>query len=214
MGFYCIILFAETLVFVVTQSQLRTYYCNRIVFQALKALDREVSKALSGLEYPPLAICAMGFDAATIGIPVDAFGFLVPFSAKRKVLGTLYDSSIFPSRAPEGKVLLRSMAGGARAADVAMMEEGRIADTVLEELKAVAGVRADPVFVKVYRHEQAIPQYNVGHRAVVAEAARAEGRHKGLYLTGNALKGVSLNDCIASNLALARRMGQELMPAK
>ena len=127
------------------------------------------------------------------------------------MLGTLYDSSIFPSRAPEGRVLLRTMVGGARAQEVAMQDEAGLIDTVRAELEQLAGLKAEPEFARAYTHEQAIPQYNVGHSGVKEAAAAAEGRHKGLYLSGNALKGVSLNDCVASNLALAGRMAEELL---
>jgi oxygen-dependent protoporphyrinogen oxidase len=176
----------------------------------LGELDPEAAKAAAGVEYPPLSVVALGFSKARLNIDVDAFGFLIPFREGRKVLGTLYDSSIFPERAPEGKVLLRAMVGGARAPELAGLEEDRLMDMVLSELMQITGLRAEPEFTKAYTHEKAIPQYNVGHAGVLEALAGAEKRHPGLYLTGNAFRGVSLNDCVASSIALAERMGSEL----
>lgn len=176
-------------------------------------LEPEVSRAVATIPYPPLSVVALGFSAESIGMDAEAFGFLVPFREGRKVLGTLYDSSVFPERAPEGKVLLRSMVGGVRAPEAARMDEGALVDMVLGELRSIAGLRAEPEFARAFLHEKAIPQYNVGHSKVLEAVDSLEAGHKGLYITGNAFKGVSFNDCVASGLSLAARMSQELMSA-
>ena len=44
----------------------------------------------------------------------NGFGFLVPRGERPRILGALWDSSVFPGeRAPSGKILLRVMIGGA-----------------------------------------------------------------------------------------------------
>ena len=64
------------------------------------------------------------------------------------------------------------------------------------------GIEADPDFVRVFRHERAIPQYTVGHAKRVAALDEALAQHPGLVFTGNAFYGVGINDCVnASNLA-------------
>ena len=180
--------------------------------QILKELAPVASEVFEAIPYPPLAVVALGFDAKDIGMYLDAFGFLVPNREGRDILGTLYDSSIFPNRAPEGKVLLRSMVGGARAPEVAALPEEALVDTVLKELRTIAGLKAEPEFAKSFLHKKAIPQYNVGHFKVLDTLRDTESKHKGLYITGNAFMGVSLNDCVASGVRLAERMRQELLP--
>ena len=71
-----------------------------------------------------------------------------------------------------------------------------------EELKALAGVTASPVFTEVIRWTRGIPQYNVGHLERVAAIDAALARLPGLHLAGNAYKGVGINDCIRNALAL------------
>ncbi|NIP94747.1 MAG: protoporphyrinogen oxidase, partial [Akkermansiaceae bacterium] len=94
--------------------------------QIFRDFDPGVSRKLEGIPYPSLSVVCTGFDRAKIEYDLNSFGFLVPFREGRKVLGTLFDSSIFPFRAPEGKVLLRSMVGGARATDLARLDERKL----------------------------------------------------------------------------------------
>jgi oxygen-dependent protoporphyrinogen oxidase len=179
--------------------------------ETLRGLEPKASTLLNEIPYPALTIVALGFRKEKIKAEVDAFGFLVPFKEGRKILGTLYDSSIFPNRAPEGCVLLRSMVGGARASALAEMEDGRLISTVMAELGDIAGIRAEPDFVRIYRHERAIPQYNVGHGERLGRLDALMSKHRGLYLTGNAYRGVSLNDCVANSFELAGRIREEML---
>lgn len=176
----------------------------------LRELDAVVSRALAQIPYPSLSVVCTGFELKDVNIPVDCFGYLVPGRERRKVLGTLYDSSVFPNRAPEGHVLLRSMVGGARASDVADLEDGKLLDTVMQETRTITGLRPDPVFVKIYRHPRAIAQYNVGHGRILSEVDAFEQRHRGVYLSGNAYRGVSVNDCIFGAEKLAVRILEEM----
>ena len=89
----------------------------------LKNMDGRLSNLVAEIPYPSLSVVCLGYRKEKIKTPVDAFGFLIPSGEKRKILGTLYDSSIFPNRAPEGYVLLRSMVGGARYSDLARENE-------------------------------------------------------------------------------------------
>ena len=177
----------------------------------LSELERSFSDMLKNIYYPPLTVVCTGFKKDRMSIPLDAFGFLIPSREKRKILGTLYDSSVFPNRAPEGMALLRSMTGGARAPEVAEMEDGKLGDLVLGELKTMTGLKAEPDFMRFYRHEHAIPQYGLGHGGLIEAVESLEGTHSGLYLTGNAFRGVSFNDCIANSVALADRIAKELI---
>jgi oxygen-dependent protoporphyrinogen oxidase len=151
---------------------------------------------------------ALGFKRNKITMDTDLFGFLVPGKEKRKILGCLFDSSIFVNRAPEDRVLLRCMLGGARAPELAMLDDGKMLDTVRSELASIAGISADPDFVWIYRYEKAIPQYLVGHQEKLKDLSERLLQFSGLSLTGNAYRGVAINDCIAASMELAAEMVQ------
>ncbi|RMG04775.1 MAG: protoporphyrinogen oxidase [Nitrospirae bacterium] len=168
-----------------------------------QTFDEELSGLLSQIPYPAVSVVCLGFKRESIRQNLDAFGFLVPFREKKKILGTLYDSSIFPNRAPDGYVLLRTMVGGARASELALQEEERLVNLVLEELFDLMGLRAEPVLSRVYKHEKAIPQYNLGHQELLGRIEDARLRHPNFYLTGNAYRGIGVNDCIENSFNLA-----------
>jgi oxygen-dependent protoporphyrinogen oxidase len=101
------------------------------------------------------------------------------------------------------------MIGGARASNLAMEQEPRLIDMVRKELSDIICVSAEPDFVRIYRHEMAIPQYTVGHSERLRNVDTALGRHKGLFLAGNAYRGIGVNDCIENSSKLAEKIIEE-----
>ncbi|MFN3740486.1 MAG: protoporphyrinogen oxidase [Thermodesulfovibrionales bacterium] len=172
----------------------------------LLGIDKNLASLLRDIPYPPLSVVALGFRKEDIKIDTEYFGFLIPGKEKRKILGCLFDSSIFPGRAPEGHVLLRCMVGGARAPELALLEDKELLDMVFEELDLITGLRAGPVFKRIFRHEKAIPQYIISHSKRLEEIERILSGHRGLYLTGNAYRGVAMNDCITNSAELSERI--------
>jgi oxygen-dependent protoporphyrinogen oxidase len=76
------------------------------------------------------------------------------------------------------------------------LPDEQLLSRVLSDLKDIIGLDADPDFISVYRHDKAIPQYLVGHADRLAVIDRQLKAFPGLVLTGNAYRGVSLNDCV------------------
>lgn len=176
--------------------------------EILKNLDREISEALSGIPYPHVAVLCFGYRKDKVGHALDGFGFLVPGTEKRKILGTLWDSSIFPDRAPEGHSLLRTMVGGARYPEMSDMEDSQLIDLVSQELRQIIGVKSDPEFIRIYRWQKAIPQYTLGHGRILDRLNSAVANHPGLYVTGNAYRGIGINDCVENAYRLAEKIIQ------
>lgn len=170
--------------------------------EILRDFDPVLSRSLSEIPYPPVSVVCMGYRKERIGKSLDGFGFLVPFREGRRILGTLWDSSIFPNRAPEGFVLLRTMLGGARASNLAMQDEGALIHIVSGELGKIMGIKVQPDFARVYIHEKAIPQYTIGHQGRLDTMDRLLANCKGFYLAGNAYRGISVNDCIENSYRL------------
>ena len=161
-------------------------------------MDNTLAGLLAEIPYPALSVVCLGYEKQKVGRVLDGFGFLVPSKEQRAVLGTIVDSNVFPGRAPDGSILLRSMVGGARAPELAMLPDEQLIDRVRSDLRDVLGIDTEPGFVRIFRHERAIPQYIIGHAARLATIEACLKRHPGLLLTGNAFKGVSLNDCVVN----------------
>jgi oxygen-dependent protoporphyrinogen oxidase len=174
----------------------------------LKEYQPELAGLLSGIGYPALSVVCLGYREDRIAPYLDGFGFLVPSGEKRSILGTIVDSNVFPGRAPEGHALFRTMVGGARTPQLAELPDDQLLDRVRADLKDITGLAVEPEFARIFRHEKAIPQYVVGHAARLEAIDRVLEKHPGLVLTGNAFRGVSLNDCVVN----AWKTAQSLVP--
>jgi oxygen-dependent protoporphyrinogen oxidase len=177
---------------------------------ALGSLDPKISDALSAIPYSPVSVVALGYEQAALGNPLDGFGFLIPRLEKRRVLGALWDSSVFPNRAPAGKALIRVMVGGVRNPELAALPDGDLVALTREELAATMGITAAPALARSFFHDKGIPQYLVGHGKVLDRIDGRLAAFPGLYLNSNAYRGIALNDCVLQSRLTAERIAREL----
>lgn len=163
------------------------------------------AQSLREIEYPPVAVAVSLYRRSDIQHPLDGFGMLIPEVEKRKVLGVIFSSTLFPHRAPEGMVALTTFIGGARQPELPPLGQDRLAELVYAEHAALLGASTPPCSFNLTVWERAIPQYNVGYGCVLDSIADAEIALPGLHLLGNYRGGVSVADCIQSarNLAAA-----------
>jgi oxygen-dependent protoporphyrinogen oxidase len=160
-------------------------------------LDQQLSQQLAQIHYAPLAVVCLGYAAADVNFDVNGFGYLLARGEEVPILGTLWDSSIFAARAPDGKILFRSMLGGAARPELLKLDDAELVQLVRDSLAKILGVSTPPEMVQVFRHLQAIPEYRVGHPELVAEIMSQAKTHPGLFISGNAYYGVGINDCVA-----------------
>ncbi len=176
----------------------------------LAPLDPRLTEALSSIPYSPISVVALGYDKATLGNPLDGFGFLIPRGEKRKILGALWDSSVFPNRAPEGKALIRAMVGGVRNPALAALPTDEIVGLTRSELAVTMGITAEPVLSRAFFHEKGIPQYLVGHGKLLDRIDARLAAHPGIHLNSNAYRGIALNDCVLQSRLTAERIARGL----
>jgi len=177
---------------------------------ASAALLGGLAAPLAEIPYVAVDVAYLGYARADVEHDLEGFGFLVAPGEDVRALGVLWESSIFPERAPDGQVLLRVVLGGARDPEAARLEPAAVIALARETLARALGVRAEPRFARLIRHPRGIPQYTVGHAARVQAAAAAEAAWPGLFLTGNALRGVGYNDCVREAHQVAARVAAHL----
>lgn len=161
----------------------------------LEPLDPTLGGAIAQIPTAGVAVVALGFRQADIAA-LDGFGFLVPRGTGPRILGCLWDSSIFPGRAPEGHVLVRAMIGGAHDPEALLDDDDALVDRVRHDLATTMRVDAEPVLTRVFRWPLGIGQYTVGHQE---RLDRIHGRlrgHPGVWLAGSSFYGVSMNACV------------------
>lgn len=158
--------------------------------------DRLLADQLAGIEHSGTAIVSCGFDESQVGHPLDGMGAVVPAIEKSPLLAVSFSSRKYAHRAPPGKVLLRAFVGGARRPELAEADEAELVRMVIEQIKPLLRITGLPCFIDVARWPGTMPQYHVGHRLRVEQIDSLVGRHQGLFLAGNAYRGVGLPDCI------------------
>ena len=167
---------------------------------------------LTNMRRAPIALVCLGFRDATsssMGMDLDAYGFLVARGEKPLTLGCQYESSIFPGRAPDGSVLLRVILGGVGAGfDPGIIDQPDdiITSRALGDLRSITGLKRDPDLVRIWRHADGIPQYAPGHAARRATFDNAIGYHPGLYVIGHSLRGVGVNEGIRAASETIRQL--------
>jgi oxygen-dependent protoporphyrinogen oxidase len=168
---------------------------------------------LLAIDTAPLAVVSLGYDAAALSNdrgPLDGFGFLVPRGEGVRILGALWETSIYGARAPHGKALIRAMIGGATDPSVSDLSDGALIDTVRADLERTMGLRLAPEFVHIVRHRRGIPQYTIGHLGRLDRIESGLAGAPGLFLAGNSYRGVAVNSCIEEGRKLAARITTHL----
>jgi oxygen-dependent protoporphyrinogen oxidase len=177
--------------------------------EILKDFDKELSVMLEDIEYSPISIVGLGYNQ--LSHDLKGFGLLTTASAKKEVLGVLWDSSIFTDRAPSGKKSLRVMIGGQRNPELALKNEEELLAMSVRGIRETMGVDGVPDVSYVKRWGKGIPNYRVGHLARMETLFSKLKEHKGLYLSSNAYFGVALNDCVGNSKKIAEQVLKEML---
>ncbi|HFC53679.1 MAG TPA: protoporphyrinogen oxidase [Gammaproteobacteria bacterium] len=181
----------------------------RTAARLLSPLDRELGAALAAIPYAPLAVVHTGFRREQIRHPLDGSGFLTPAGAGLSFNGNLWMSSLFPGRAPPGRVLLTSYIGGCRAPQMVEWEEQRLVEALCRDLQPILGLRGEPEWLRIDRHQRALPLYHGAYQRRLALIEQRLRALPGLHLAANYMGGVAVRDRILCGAGLARRIARQ-----
>lgn len=174
-------------------------------------LDPRLAELVGEIDYAPISI--VGFGYRNLAHPLDGFGLLTTSGAGQEILGVLWDSVIFPDRAPAGAKSLRVMIGGLRQPELALCDDSDLVEIAQRGVAETMGVTDDPDVTFVQRWERGIPSYAVGHLERITRMDDRLAAHPGLHLNGNAYRGVGINDCVENSRRCAGLVAQTRIPA-
>jgi oxygen-dependent protoporphyrinogen oxidase len=160
------------------------------------AFEPTAARQLAAIPYASTATVSLAYHLEDFPQPLDSFGFVVPAIERRKVMACTFNSLKYPGRAPPGKVLLRAFVGGTLQQELFGEADSIMAKNVRRELASLLGVNAEPLFSRVWRHPQSMPQYLVGHEERIRRIVTALERFPTLGLAGSAYRGVGIADCV------------------
>jgi oxygen-dependent protoporphyrinogen oxidase len=169
----------------------------------LQPLDHEAA-ALIELDASSAVVAAFAFpDASRLPLPAG-FGFLVPPGSRSLLLACTFVDQKFPARVPPGGRILRAFFGGAPAERLMRCSNDEVVSVARLALAPILGPMPEPEITVVRRWPRSLPQYAVGHLERMAQLDQRVARLPGLYLLGNAYRGVGLPDLIRDSRAAAR----------
>jgi oxygen-dependent protoporphyrinogen oxidase len=167
-----------------------------VAAQLLVASAPALAEPLAAIPYAPVAVASAAYRRGQIAHPANGFGFLVPRAEKIRTLGTIFNSSLFPGRAPSGHVALTSFIGGATDLDAIHFSDAQLSRIAHNDNARLLGISGDPVATHVTRWPRALPQYNLGHAHLIERVRTSINATSALFLTGNYLEGPALSKCL------------------
>ncbi|MGI8670888.1 MAG: protoporphyrinogen oxidase [Aridibacter sp.] len=171
--------------------------------------DADLSAKLKSVYYPPIAMIFFGLKSENIGENLDGYGFLVPSSEHRKILGTIWNSAVFDNRSPHGYHLLTTFVGGARNTELFERSDEELFKIVFEELKEILNLHAEPEFMHIKRWRKAIPQYETGYENTEKAIEEFENENRNIYFCSNFYKGISVGDCVKNAYKIADAINEK-----
>lgn len=154
-------------------------------------------KPLAEIPYSAVATCMLGYRREQVAHPLDGFGVLVPSCEDGiNVLGVLFQSTLFPGRAPDGHVALHVFLGGRLHPERVGLTEAEREALARGAVEKLLGVQGEPVFRQHFSWPRAIPQPEAGHTLCLDTINQLEKVYPQLTVTGNWRDGVGLADCL------------------
>jgi oxygen-dependent protoporphyrinogen oxidase len=182
--------------------------CLAVPAYAAGELVQEFDPALAGLlksiPYGSSGTLNLAYRREDVPHPLDGFGFVVPRAEERTIIGCTFAHVKFPGRAPDGMALLRVFLGGATAE----REDLAVIQAVRDDLRFYLGITQEPLWSALRCWPRSMPRYPVGHLDRLREIETRLAAHPGLFLAGNAYRGIGIPDAIHSAETAAEGMMQ------
>jgi oxygen-dependent protoporphyrinogen oxidase len=170
-------------------------------FATAHLVDRiapELATDLRAIPHAATAIVSLVYRSGQIAHPLDGHGYVVPRVEGGPVLACTWTSRKWAGRAPSGWELIRVFVGRSGREHALAGDDASLMAIAREEVAARLGADGPPGLARIHRWPRAMPQYLIGHPERIARIDAALGALPGVFIAGNAYRGVGIPDCIAS----------------
>jgi len=186
--------------------------------ELLREVGPSAAADLASIAYVSTATVSLAYRRTDVARLLHGFGFVVPRAEERGIMAGTFSSLKFPGRAPADGVLVRAFVGRAGREEAAGLPDDELVKLVRDELASIVGLRAEPLFTRIFRWPRGMPQYRVGHRRLIDGVETAIADLPGIEIAGGYLHGIGIGDCIREGAAAAGRaaahVGGEAGPSR
>ncbi len=162
------------------------------------SVNADLAANLRSIPFVSNAAVSLGFREADVPRDLNGYGYVVPRCEGSATLACSWATSKLPGRAPAGHVLTRVLLGRSGQEVDDGTSDGELVDLARTELQSTLGIAQKPVFARVDRYPQGMPQYTLGHLDRVDRIEKLASETPGVFLAGNSYRGVGISDCIRS----------------
>ncbi len=160
------------------------------------------------LDYAAVAVVHLSYPKEAVNTRTDGFGMLIPSVEKRRILGLLFDSSLFPGRAPDGEHLFTIFMGGQRNRWIKKESPEGLLSIAHKETSDLMGIgsQVEPALSHLHVWEHAIPQYGFPYAGFLQQLQDFEASHPSWAFAGSYRQGISVGHSFESGLDGAQRL--------
>ncbi len=178
-----------------------------VAAELLAATAPDAAAGLAGISYVSTGVVGLVYPPGSEEALPETSGFVVP-TGKAPMTAATFLSRKWPDPAFDARAVVRCFVGAAGSEDVLDAPDGDIVEAVCRHLAAVVPLPARAAASAVIRWPRSMPQYGVGHLDRVAEIEAT--LPPGIFLTGNAYRGVGLADTVGRANDTAERVRAHL----
>ncbi|HYZ12318.1 MAG TPA: protoporphyrinogen oxidase [Actinomycetota bacterium] len=163
----------------------------------------DAARHLDQIRYVSTAVVVLVYGGGTGDSLPDATGFVVP-KERAPMTAATFLSRKWPDPAFGDRAVVRCFVGAAGTEDVLDAADEDIVDAVSRHLAALVPLPERADASTVVRWPRSMPQYGVGHldRVAATEAALPPG----IFVVGNAYRGVGIADTVRGATEVAERV--------
>ena len=170
---------------------------------------------LREMELSSAATVALAFKREDVSNPYNGTGFVVAKNSPVSITACTWTDKKWPHTAPAGYTLLRCYVGRYGHSEIVDESDEVITKTVLDDLHTIMGLDATPLFSKVTRFKEGMPQYQVGHTYKIEHLTeQLQKKFPGLHIVGAGMNGVGLPDCIDQGEACVEEIISKVQDSK
>ena len=171
----------------------------------LESIAPEPAGDLASVGYASAAMVSLAVAKNSLGVPLDASGFLVAQTDPLPTLTACSWASAKWAHLDDPEVaILRVSAGKFGDTHALELDDSSLVEALGVDLATTMGIDAPPIAWRVTRWIDALPQYRPGHPArVEAWRAGVSAEAPGIHLAGAAYDGLGLPACIRQGRQVA-----------
>ncbi|GAF04292.1 protoporphyrinogen oxidase [Saccharicrinis fermentans] len=191
--------------FRVSSSSVVTTFGGKGLLDILPFVQKKCLNPVANITYAKVVQVVLGYKKWN-GKKINAFGGLVPSVEKRNILGVLFPGALFDGRNPEQGAILSVFVGGVKKPEMIEKSDDEIRSMVLDEISSTLESEDQPDLFKVFRYENAIPQYDITTKERYEAISQIENEFEGLFLSGNIKDGIGMADRVKQARELSDRL--------